>query len=121
MVAFVDDDLPVLSDDIIDRSPVCQALDHRDVEAAVRAPLACTELADFSWIESEKQRGLGAPLIHKRLPMNEDERVAVALRNEVAAHTTVLPAPGGATKTPMSCERIASVARCWIGVSVPLN
>ena len=86
MVTFVDDDLPILSDDIIDRSPTCQALDHRDVEAAFRAPLARAELADLSLIESEEQRELRAPLIHKRLPMNEDERVAATLRYEVAAH-----------------------------------
>ena len=99
MVTFVDDDLPILSDDIIDCSPMRQTLDHRDVEASIRAPLARAELADLSWIESEKQRELRAPLIHKRLPMNEDERVAMTRRDEIAAHDG-LPAPGGATKTP---------------------
>src|SRR5580704_2425138 len=63
-----------------------QTLDHRDVEAAIRARLARAELADLSWIEAKKQRELRAPLIHKRQPVHEDERITMTLRDEIAAH-----------------------------------
>ena len=46
MVAFVDDEMPIITDDIIDFAPANQALDQGDVDLTFRFAAAAADYAD---------------------------------------------------------------------------
>lgn len=85
MVALVDDDVPVLPNEFIDGVLVNQTLDHRDIEASVGLPLSCADLADVLRVEPEEDGELREPLVEERAAVDEHQRVAPALSDEVRA------------------------------------
>lgn len=84
-MALVNDDMPVAGDDVVDLLVAKQALDHRDVELAVRLALPAADLTHAFRIDSQEERELRHPLVEQRSPMNEDECAPRALRDDVGA------------------------------------
>ncbi len=85
MVTFVDDDVSVPGDEIIDLPLSDEALDHRHIEPAVRFTFAPAHLTHVLLIDSEEHRELRDPLIEKGLAVDEDQRAPSALRDQVGA------------------------------------
>jgi hypothetical protein len=76
--AFVDHDLAVARHDVVHPSLSHEALQHADVEATVRRPLAGADPTDLLRLQSQKHRELRQPLIQERPAMHQDERAAPA-------------------------------------------
>jgi hypothetical protein len=83
MVAFIDDDVPVVRDEIVNAILAHQALNHRDVEPSVRLTLTAADLSDILIGNTKKHRKLRNPLLEQRLSVDENQCVAGALRDEI--------------------------------------
>ena len=71
MVAFINNDLPVLGDEVFDSLSAVGALDDGDIHGAVTVALSAPHLADqFGW-KIEKHRQSGMPLIQQLLAVNQ--------------------------------------------------
>ena len=95
VVAFVDDDLPVVSDEIGDLSLPGEALEQRDVDETGRATLAGTELADGARLDVKERCQALPPLIREVLTVNDDQGADPAQRDE-----------------PRGDDRLAKPGRC---------
>lgn len=82
VVAFVDDDVSVPADELVDGVSADEALHHRDVDSAVRFPGVPADPSDFHWVEPEVKGKLLDPLVEQGLPMDEDEGRTGASRHE---------------------------------------
>lgn len=107
VVAFIDDDLPILADAVINDPLADEALNDGHVEQPGRLVSAVANSSDRLSRQIQERREALDPLIEQLPTMNEDKRVDAALGNEPAA-TTVLPNAVVAYSTPVSCFSIAS-------------
>jgi hypothetical protein len=73
MVALIDDDVPIVSDQIVDLILANQALDHGDVESTVGPALATSDSANLLLFDIEENRKLGNPLFEERLAVDENK------------------------------------------------
>jgi len=85
MVALIDDDVPIVSDQIVDLILANQALDHGDVESTVGPALATSDSANLLLVDIEENRKLGNPLFEERLAVDENKSAASAPRDKVRA------------------------------------
>ena len=76
VVTFVDDHVTVVGHPVVHLVAARQALDHGDIELAVRFTPSCSDLANVPGFEVQEQRELGDPLLEQLGPMNEDESVS---------------------------------------------
>jgi hypothetical protein len=97
MVALIDDELAVLSHQIGYDALAYLALNQGDVEQSGRFPLSASDDPNLFRIETEKGSEAGRPLIHKRLPMDENQRTAPAGSDYVCGNDR-LAEPGGCGK-----------------------
>src|SRR4051794_27605412 len=81
-MTFVDDQVPVLADTIVDHALPAEALKKRDVEQTVGSIATSADLTDARVRQIQKGRQPLHPLIEQLPPMNEDQRVDAALRDE---------------------------------------
>jgi hypothetical protein len=54
MMTFIDDEMPVLGDEVVDFAIPNQALDHCDVDDAARLALAATNHANLIWFNLQE-------------------------------------------------------------------
>ena len=62
-MTLVDDHVTVVGHDVIHLVATSKALDHGDVEFALRLAFSASDLTDFLGLEVQKQRELGDPLL----------------------------------------------------------
>lgn len=82
MMTFINDQMAVSSDDIVDLAFSDQALDQRHIDDARRLALAAANPADVFRIDFEKGSQAFHPLIEQCATMDKDERVALTLGNQ---------------------------------------
>ena len=63
VVALVDENVPVIGDEILDLAARAQALQHADVDRAPALVAATSELTDRAWRDVEERRQPLPPLI----------------------------------------------------------
>ena len=63
MMAFVDDDLTVFGNDVLDAVLADEALDHCDIEPTVASFLPSADLTDLLLLDTQEQRQLSEPLV----------------------------------------------------------
>ena len=85
VVAFIDDDVTVRSNEIVDSFLTDEALHHRHIKLSVRLALTTADLPDVLLVDIEEHCQLRLPLLEQRLSVHEDERAARTLRDEVRA------------------------------------
>ena len=86
MMAFIDDDVAVVGDEIEHCAFVVQALQNGDIDFAAGFLLPAADNADLFRVEVEKHREPLAPLIEQLAAMHEHERVHAAARDQVCAN-----------------------------------
>ncbi len=106
VVALVDHDQAVAAEERFEVVDRLEALDHRQVDDPGEFAPSAADLADLLRGESEQRLELCSPLLEQRLAVGED-RASAACRAAISAQAiTVLPVPGGATRTPSSFASI---------------
>ena len=84
VVAFVDHDQPVATEECVEVIDCFEALDHCEVDDSGELAPAAAFLADLLRGESEQCRELSAPLFEQWLAVCEDERRELPLRDQRA-------------------------------------
>ena len=109
VMAFIDDDMPVVGDQIGDDALSDQALHERDIDVSGRLLLSAVDDAEL--VRRDIQEGLESrhPLVEKLPTMDQHQRVPSRAAIIFAA-MTVLPNAVVAASTPVSCGRRAAVA-----------
>lgn len=82
VVAFVDDDVPVVGHEVLHFLVAVEALNHRNIDLTSPLRLACSDLPDVVEREVEEHREALAPLIKKLLAMDQHQRVDGPLGNQ---------------------------------------
>jgi hypothetical protein len=82
MMAFVNDQMPVLRDAIIDNAFAYETLNHSNVELPCRFPPATPNLADVPTVDVKKRTQTLNPLIEQLPPVHQHERVHAALGDQ---------------------------------------
>lgn len=85
MVALINDDMAIVGDEVIYLLLADEALDHGDIESAIELALTPSNPTDALRIEVEEHRQLRHPLLEERFTMNQNQRTAGALCDEVGA------------------------------------
>ena len=75
-MAFVDNQMTVIADDISDLSIADQALDQRHIDDACRLSFPAPDNADLFWVDAQKGTQTLHPLSEKLPAMNKNQRVA---------------------------------------------
>ncbi len=83
MMTFIDNDVSVAGDEVIDVVVVIETLNHCDIEAAVGLALPAPDLTDLFCIYTKEDCQLRDPLLEERLTMDQDQSIAGALRDEI--------------------------------------
>lgn len=95
VVAFVDDEVAVVGDEVFDHALANEALDDGDVDPAGECFASAAEVSDLFFFELEKLRKALDPLIHELLAVHEDESVDSALRDEPGGENGFSEGGGG--------------------------
>ena len=82
-MTFIDNDVSVAGDEIIDVVVVIETLNHCDIEAAVGLAFPAPDLTDLFCVYTKEDRQLRDPLLEERLTMDQDQSIAGALRDEI--------------------------------------
>src|SRR5487761_487049 len=85
VVALVDQDVPVIGDQILDLALGTETLQHADVDCALAFVPTRTELSDRARRNVEKSGKALPPLIGQLLAVHEHQRVYAALGDEPGA------------------------------------
>src|SRR5205085_2406860 len=85
VVALIDDDVPVAGDEVVDFFLADETLDHRNIDVAVGLAFVAPDTADLLLVDAEEDRQLCNPLLEERLAMDEDQRIAGALCDQICA------------------------------------
>jgi hypothetical protein len=70
MVAFINDDVPVPGNDVVDRVSSHETLEHGHIEMAVELTLSAPDSTNGFGLNPEKERQLSDPLIKQWLAMH---------------------------------------------------
>ena len=79
VMAFIDDEVSVVGDEVFDSALADEALDDRDVDYTGEFLATASETSDFFFLQIEELRKSLDPLIHELLAMDEDEGVDASL------------------------------------------
>lgn len=82
VMAFIDDDVPVVGDEVFDDAFANETLDHNDVDLSGEFFASASETSDVLFFEIEELGESLDPLIHELLAMNENEGADSALRDQ---------------------------------------
>jgi hypothetical protein len=108
MVAFIDDDVSVVGDEVFDDALTDEALDHDDVDLSGEFFASASKASDVFFIEIEELGEPFDPLIHELLAMNEDEGVDSALCDEPGCQNGFSEGGGGGKDTGFVGEQCFS-------------
>jgi hypothetical protein len=111
VVAFVDDDVTIGSDEVVKAIVASECLDHRDVDPSRQPASASSELSDRLRRDVKEVAEPFAPLFDEGLAVNEDKRGTPAAGDQVCREHRLAPARGRAEDTDvMLKERAGSGA-----------
>jgi len=113
VMTLVHDHLSVLGHNVVDGFFSRKALDHGHIDHAGHLSPAAANLSDRLRGDAETDFELSPPLFEQGLPMNKNQGVCLPRGQEVDP-STVLPVPGGAARTPVSCCNSALAASAWM-------
>lgn len=85
MVAFVDNQMTVIADKVIDLAIANQALDQRHIDDPCRLPFPATDDADLLWVDAQEGTQTLYPLGEKLPAVNKNQRVAASMCNECSS------------------------------------
>ena len=85
-MALVYDQLPILTDDVVNDTFLAQALNHRNVNLPGRLVPAAPDLSDLFWRKSQKSAQRFNPLVEHLATMNNDQCIHFALSNQVSGY-----------------------------------
>jgi hypothetical protein len=119
-MAFIDDQMAVAGDEIVDFAPLDQALDDRDVDDASRLPLAASDDSDLLRFDVEERPQALHPLAEKFAAMDKDGRVSLPLGDQRGRHDR-LAERSRSRKDAVVVEHEIRKARCWDGCNSPRN
>ena len=86
MVAFVDDQMAILANDVIDLALARQTLNDRYIDNAGGLAFATADLADGFWRKIEKGREAGDPLVEELPAVDQNQRVGLAGGDGISGH-----------------------------------
>jgi len=112
-MAFIGDDMTITADSIVDPSLADQALNHRNVQAAVQTALSGTDLADVLGLDAEEQRQLRDPLVEERLAVNQNQRVPASRSDKIG--------PNHSLADTRRCDEDTSLMRKEVSYCLLLN
>ena len=95
VVAFIDDDVSVVGDEVFDDALADETLDHGDIDLTGEFLTSASKTSDVFFIEIEELGEPFDPLIHELLAMNENEGVDSALCDEPGRENSFSESSGG--------------------------
>ena len=81
-MTFIDDQMTIIANHVIDLPIPNQALDQRNIDDPCRLPFPATDNADLLWVDAQEGTQTLHPLIEQLPAVDENKRVPAAVCNK---------------------------------------
>ena len=113
MVALVDNQMTVISHDVIDLAIANQALDQRHINDPCRLPFPATDDADLLWVDAQEGTQTLYPLGEKLSAVNKNQRVAAPMRYECSCDNCLTEGSRGCEHAVIVGDKGLKGSRLW--------